>query len=144
MSLSYLLDTDHIAILQRQAGSEFAAIMARIAQHLPSAFAFSIISLHEQTLGCHAYINQARTADGIIRGYRMLNQVLTAYAAAPVLPFDAAAAAVFESLVARRVRIGRMDLRIASIALSREMVVLTRNTRDFGRVPDLQTEDWTV
>ena len=142
--MSYLLDTDHITILQRQVGSEFAAMMARIAQHPPSQLAFSIISLHEQALGCHTYINQAQTADGVIRGYRMLNQVLTAFAAAPVLPFDAAAAAIFENLVARRVRIGRMDLRIASIALSRGMIVVTRNARDFGQVPDLQIEDWTV
>jgi hypothetical protein len=41
------LDTDHITILQRQAGPEFAAIMAHIALHLPSELAFSIISLHE-------------------------------------------------------------------------------------------------
>ena len=54
------------------------------------------------------------------------------------------AVAIFEDLVARRVRIGRMDLRIASIALSREMVVVTRNARDFGQVPDLQIEDWTI
>ncbi len=74
----------------------------------------------------------------------MLNQVLSAFAAAPVLPFDAAAAAIFEDLVARRVRIGRMDLRIASMALSRQMVVVTRNASDFGQVPDLQIEDWTA
>ena len=141
--MSYRFDTDHITILQRQAGPEFAAIMAHIALHAPSELAFSMISLHEQTLGCHTYINQARTTEATIRGYRMLNQVLSAFAAAPVLPFDAAAAAIFEDLVARRVRIGRMDLRIASIALSRQMVVVTRNASDFGQVPALQIEDWT-
>jgi len=118
--------------------------MARIALHPPSELAFSIISLHEQTLGCHTYINQARTADGTIRGYRMLHQVPTAFAAAPVLPFDEAAAAAFDDLTAQRLRIGRMDLRIASIALSRGMIVVTRNARDFGQVPDLQIEDWMV
>ncbi len=36
-----------------------------------------------------------------------------------------------------------MDLRIASIALSHDMTVLTRNVRDFEQVPDLRIEDWT-
>jgi tRNA(fMet)-specific endonuclease VapC len=73
----------------------------------------------------------------------MLEQVLQDFSTVPVLPFDAAAAAVFEDLASQRLRIGRMDLRIASIALSRDMVVVTRNARDFGQVPDLQIEDWT-
>jgi len=141
--LSYLFDTDHITILQRQSGPAFAAIMAHIALHPPSELAFSIISLHEQALGCHTYINQAQTADDAIRGYRMLHQVLTAFAAAPVLPFDHAAA-VFDDLVTQALRIGRMDLRIASIALSREMILVTRNARDFGRISGLSIEDWTI
>jgi tRNA(fMet)-specific endonuclease VapC len=37
-----------------------------------------------------------------------------------------------------------MDLRIASIAISRNLVLLTRNVRDFIKVPKLVTEDWTV
>ena len=31
-----------------------------------------------------------------------------------------------------------------ALALSRNLIVLTRNERDFGRVPGLLTEDWTV
>ena len=74
----------------------------------------------------------------------MLEHVLKAFAAAPVLPFDAAAASVFDTLITQRLKIGRMDLRIASIALSRDLIVITRNVRDFNKVPDLQIEDWTI
>jgi tRNA(fMet)-specific endonuclease VapC len=37
-----------------------------------------------------------------------------------------------------------MDLRLASIALSRNLTVLTRNLRDFTRLPGLKSEDRTV
>ena len=74
----------------------------------------------------------------------MLTRVLQDFTEALVVPFDAVAAAVFEELVAQRVRVGTMDLRIAAIALSRRMVMVTRNTSDFRKVPGLQIEDWTV
>jgi tRNA(fMet)-specific endonuclease VapC len=74
----------------------------------------------------------------------MLTRVLQDFTEALVVPFDAVAAAVFEELVAQRVRVGTMDLRIAASALSRRMVMVTRNTSDFRKVPGLQIEDWTV
>jgi tRNA(fMet)-specific endonuclease VapC len=119
-------------------------LMSRIAQHPLSELAFSIISFHEPVLGCHTYINRARHASDVVRGYGMLAQVLRDFVAAPVAPFDAAAAAVFDRLLAQRVRVATMDLRIASIALSRWMVLVTRNVSDFGEIPGLQIEDWTV
>ncbi|WP_265276229.1 hypothetical protein [Nostoc sp. KVJ3] len=71
-------------------------------------------------------------------------EIIQGFSAAPILPFDAGAVTIFEGLRAQRVRIATMDLRIASIALSRSLVLLTRNTSDFSKVPNLMTQDWTV
>ena len=45
--------------------------------------------------------------------------MLTAFAAARVLPLDGKATATFDGLIAQRIRIRTMDSRVASIALSR-------------------------
>jgi predicted nucleic acid-binding protein len=37
-----------------------------------------------------------------------------------------------------------MDLRIASIAPSKGLTLVTRNSPDFRRVPRLNIEDWTI
>ena len=141
--MKFLLDTDHISILQWQTGQEFAALSARLAVHALADFAVCVVSFHEQVLGCHTYISRARTSADVVRGYQMLDRVLDAFATAQVLPFDAAAA-VCAGLVTQRVRLAVMDLRIAAVALSQGLVLLTRNQRDFGRVPALLTEDWTL
>jgi len=142
--VKYLLDTDHISILQRQTGSEFARLSVRISREPRVNLGFSIVSFHEQVLGCHAYVNRARNANDVVRGYDMLARVLRQFAVVPVVTFDANASAVLDKLGTRRLRVDTMDLRIASIALSRGLVLLTRNSADFARVPGLVTEDWTI
>ncbi len=142
--MKYLLDTDHISFLQRRSGPEYTALAARIAQHSPADFAFSIVSFQEQVHGAHTFLSRARTNRDVIRGYTLLREILQGFQAAPVLPFDAAAVAVFDGLRAQRIRVGTMDLRIAAVTLAQGLVLLTRNLADFARVPGLTSEDWTV
>jgi len=40
--------------------------------------------------------------------------------------------------------IGACDLLIAAIALANNLILVTHNTREFGRVDGLQVEDWEV
>ena len=42
-----------------------------------------------------------------------------------------------------KLNVGRLDLRIAAIVLENQGVLITRNVRDFARVPGLVLEDWT-
>jgi tRNA(fMet)-specific endonuclease VapC len=142
--MRYLFDTDHLSILQRQTGVSYENLSAQVAQHPLSDFTVSIVSFHEQTIGAHAYINGARNPDEVIRGYDRLELVLSHFKVLPVLPFDRMAADRFQELLTQRVRGSTMDLRIASIALSQDLVLLTRNTKDFVKVPDLKFEDWTI
>jgi tRNA(fMet)-specific endonuclease VapC len=60
-----------------------------------------------------------------------------------ILPFDEAAIEQFERLKAMRLGVGTMDLRIAAIALTTGATVVTRNARDFGRVPERVIADWS-
>jgi tRNA(fMet)-specific endonuclease VapC len=121
----YLLDTDHISFLQRRSSSEFTRLMARMGQRSVADFALSIVSFHEQVIGAHDYINRARTNTDMIRGYVLHSETLQGFATAPVLLFEAEAIARFAHLREQRVRISTMDLRIASIALSHGLILLT-------------------
>jgi tRNA(fMet)-specific endonuclease VapC len=40
--------------------------------------------------------------------------------------------------------VGPYDMQIAAIALAHDLVVVTHNTREFGRVARLIVEDWEV
>lgn len=142
--MKYLLDTDHISFLQRRSGTEYIRLAIRMGQYSSADFALCIVSLHEQVLGAHDFINRARTNTDTIRGYNLLLEILQSFASAPVLPFDIEATTNFDELRGQRVRVSTMDLRIAAIAISHNLVLLTRNIRDFSKIPELLTEDWTL
>jgi tRNA(fMet)-specific endonuclease VapC len=59
-----------------------------------------------------------------------------------ILRFDENCALRFNDLRQRGVRIGALDVKIASIALEHDATLLSANIRDFNQVPRLRTEDW--
>jgi tRNA(fMet)-specific endonuclease VapC len=142
--MTYLLDTDHLSILQRKAGPEYLRLATWITQFTALDFACCVVSLHEQLLGAHAFLDQAKNTGGLIRGYELMERLPRDYLTFDLLPFDTPSAAIYDRLLAQNLRIGTMDWRLAAIALSRNLIVLTRNLRDFGRVPGLSVEDRTL
>ena len=142
--MRYLLDTDRISFLQRRSGQEFTRLIIRMEQHSQVDFALSIVSFHEQVLGAHNFINRARINIDVMRGYTLLLEILQGFSSAPVLPYEAEAVAIFDELRRQKVRVSTIDLRISAIALSHNLIVLTRNVSDFSKVPGWMTEDWTV
>ena len=139
----FLLDTDHIGIIQRRTEPEFNRLSVHMSRHAIADFYWPIISFHEQVLGWNAYLNRARDQPSVVRAYRRFQQILHDFSVAQVLPFDDDAAVAFAAFRNQRIRVPTMDLRIAAIAFSRNMTVLTRNASDFGKVPGLRVENWT-
>jgi len=74
----------------------------------------------------------------------LVTRLLPVWHRLPVLPFSEAAILRFDHLRTLRLNVGSMDLRSAAIALENDLTVITRNRRDFGRVPGLKIEDWSV
>jgi tRNA(fMet)-specific endonuclease VapC len=138
----FVLDTDHLTILQRNPGSTLAK---RIAERGDEHFYISIVSFHEQTVGWHGYLTKAtsaRRAADIAHGYTMLQRILRDYSEMQVLSFTEADIQCFDPLRAQSVRIGTIDLRIAATALRHGFTLLSSNLSDFHKVPGLKVEDW--
>ncbi|MEL7330233.1 MAG: type II toxin-antitoxin system VapC family toxin, partial [Cyanobacteria bacterium J06559_1] len=60
-----------------------------------------------------------------------------------VLDYNNIADNYFQEFRKAGLRIGTQDLRIASIVLANNGIVLTRNLRDFEKVPNLVVQDWS-
>ncbi len=63
-----------------------------------------------------------------------------------VLPFDRSCAKQFGivrgALLRQGLSVNRVDLMIASVALTHDLTVVTHNTADFRHIPNLRLEDW--
>jgi tRNA(fMet)-specific endonuclease VapC len=134
--VSYLLDTDILSNLLRRAPS--TALIARLGT-VPSDQQFtSSITLGELHYGARRLRDRAENLLARIEALAAIRGV--------ILPFDTDAARQYGSLRAelesRGTPIGDADLRIAAIALTRGLVVVTANTRHFARVPGLSVENW--
>jgi tRNA(fMet)-specific endonuclease VapC len=137
-----VLDMDHLSCLE-WGSPESARLRERLAEVPGDSVFVSIISYEEQMRGWLAHLAGNCSVDRQVRIYAQLRRHLQTYCSIPILDFTSDAAERFEDLRRQRLRVGTMDLRIAAICLTRQALLLTRNMKDFERVPGLQIADWT-
>lgn len=139
MSL-YVLDTDHVSLAQRN----HPAVLQHLAATAPADLAVTIITVEEQLRGWLKVIRRAPRGPRLIEAYRALRAAIGYYRRAQLLDFSSEASDLYERLLARKIRIGTLDLRIAATVLSVDGILVTRNQQDFSRVPGLRCDDWTT
>jgi tRNA(fMet)-specific endonuclease VapC len=135
-----VLDTDHLVELDR--GSAQGATLQRKLDDAGDEVTTTIISVEEQFRGWLAQLHRQRNPHEQIATYQRLQRRIAFFAAWHVLPWDTDAADTLQDLRRQRIRIGTMDLKIASIVLAHDATLLSRNLRDFHQVPNLRVEDW--
>jgi predicted nucleic acid-binding protein len=138
-----LLDTDTLSELCR--GNDRVVDQARSYLETHGRLTTSAVTVFERLRGYERAIHEGKPFA------KQLNAFQTLVAACVVLPFDHQAAAVAANIWGRAVRSLRQqlgDILIASVAISRELPLVTRNRRDFealakGAGLGLRLVDWT-
>ena len=139
MSL-WIFDTDHFSLLQRG----HLGITNHISKIKADEIAITIISVEEQVRGRLSIIRRVSSPHELVFAYRRLKELLEEIETIKVLNFNLEASLIYDDLMRQKIRIGTRDLRIAAIALAVKGTLVTRNQRDFEKVPKLEIEDWTL
>jgi tRNA(fMet)-specific endonuclease VapC len=131
--MRYLLDANAVIALLNDATSTLAQ---RVRREKPADIAMSAVVAHELFYG--AFKSRRR-----LQNVALIDALQFA-----VIEFDKEdarqAGEVRALLAAQGTPIGPYDVLIAGQAVARDMVLITHNTNEFGRVPGLRVEDWQV
>ncbi|WP_434684154.1 type II toxin-antitoxin system VapC family toxin [Pseudanabaena minima] len=135
----YIFDTDHLSLYGRANPYLIAKLEAtQIQLHT------TVINVEEQLRGRLAQISEIKDGENQSAAYRLLSDTILMLSDFDVLQYNAKAREIYQSLKAQRIRVGTQDMRIASIVIAYNGILLTRNRRDFEKIPNLMIEDWTV
>jgi tRNA(fMet)-specific endonuclease VapC len=134
VSARFLLDTNIVSDLVRNPQGRTSAKIAELGE---DTVATSIIVAAELRYGAAKKGSQ-----------RLAAQLETILAALEVIPLEAPADATYGAtrvaLEAAGTPIGANDLLIAAQSLALDMVLVTNNEREFGRVRGLKIENWLL
>lgn len=128
-----LLDTDTCIYALKQN----AAVLGKLLAQSREDIVVSVITEAELRTGAAKSSSAARTLRLIENFLRPLS----------ILPFTSDDAAAYAMLRAKLERVGKpigpLDTLIAAQAVARNLVLVSNNEREFGRVAGLQLQNWT-
>ncbi len=131
--MRYLLDSNAVIALLNDSSSPLAQ---RLRQYHPGDFAISSIVIHELFYGAFKSRRIEHNV-AVVDGLQF-----------EVLEFDREdarqAGEIRAALAAQDTPIGPYDVLIAGQAMARNLILITHNTAEFGRVAGLQVDDWEV
>jgi len=137
----YILDTDHLSLFERAQPEVCRRILQARKQY--SDTLTTIMCVEEQYAGRLAQIRKASTPEILVTAYGKLKATFEMFSDWEILNYDLQASEHFRNFRQAGIRIGTQDLRIASITLARSGILLTRNLKDFEKVPGLVIQDWS-
>ena len=130
-------------MLDRERLLESSMLRKNLEKYSPDEIFTTIITFEEQMRGWMAYLAKANSIEKQIIAYEKLNRFLENYRYIPVIKFDEKAGEVFKDLKKQKIKVGTMGLKIASIAVSQNALLISRNLSDYEQIPNLRVEDWT-
>lgn len=129
--MRFLLDANAVIALLNDADAKFAR---RVRREKLADVGVSAIVIHELYYGA---FKSGRTAQNV----GIVDEMQFA-----VLPYEKedarCAGRVRAHVAAKGTPIGPYDVLIAGQAVARNLILVTRNRKEFARVPDLSVEDW--
>jgi tRNA(fMet)-specific endonuclease VapC len=137
-----VLDTDHLSVLEHRDSQRAFGLQTRLDAEPTTELFTTVVSLEERLRGWLALLARYSQVEQQVAYFSHLISMHGFFAGWQMRPFDADAAREFQRLRSDGVRIGTMDLKIASIVLSRNAILLSANLSDFQQVPNLRVENW--
>jgi tRNA(fMet)-specific endonuclease VapC len=135
----YVLDTDIVSLFQH----DHPAVVANVQIHPLDELAITVLTVEEQLSGWYNELRKARKPARLAAVYLRMALTVRFLGRLPILSFTEPAIERYEELKRQNLKVKKTDLRIAAIVIEQDAVLVTRNSRDFRRIPGLRIEDWS-
>ena len=139
MMTLYILDTDHLSLYGRNHPTIIAKLLSNQVQLTTTA-----INVEEQLRGRLAQVAEAKNTNNLSNAYQRLTETVLLLSEFNILQYDTTLSEIYQKFKIQRIRVGTQDLRIASIAIANNGILLTRNRQDFEKIPGLIMQDWST